>query len=406
MSAEILKKAAKEEIKKGALEKFLKGSAKYKLAVDLVDAMFKLAGFDLSADSSYMTVLSDDMITYILNICNPESIKTDSESNKLRLMSIMLLLIGIESYKSGDKVAEKISKNDKNHYKDEIEDYENRVGLLYLAKGSSMYESVEGIKNISNENAEEIKKLDFEKTAVDNDTATEYLYRTLYSDAAFDLIYNLPKYGVKIYNYGYIGIQIIDIDNDKIPEILYAKGTGTTGLRTADGIFAFDGNEYVELDMLKNDDTSFGYPVVARDDNGKVSCFSELNDVEGIVGLPFASYWYGGCDEVCKYVVSGNSVVLEKVKDFSEYSAPFKYGSETMEAWELYKSQVRQFNERYPIIENYPTSKLGSGTFIGDYSDDEPYPLEEALEIYHTEMDKDEVESALNTYMANVNDCF
>lgn len=160
-----LVESVKEELKDfDNAKSVLEYADKIKLATSIVNAAFKLGGFDLADNSSYDVLMASDLYYYLINkssVIEQGYAKTLKESEDMRLANIMLMLVNIEAYKMGNAVAKKIDKTDSNHYGRQIAEMEQRLAMLYRSKNSAKYDCIEGIKTVIKENQEEIAKFDF-----------------------------------------------------------------------------------------------------------------------------------------------------------------------------------------------------------------------------------------------------
>lgn len=159
---DISEELMKESIKNISGELF-SGANKVKLATGIVDAVFKTAGFDLSDNSGYNVMLADQLKSYVLKNLGDSSVdnlNTQDNFDNMRLTYILGLLIDIESYKMGNKLADKYDNS--GYYDDKIEEANKRLALFYLAKDSEKYDTVEGMKKIYNQNKTQVDKMDFE----------------------------------------------------------------------------------------------------------------------------------------------------------------------------------------------------------------------------------------------------
>lgn len=157
---DILDEITKDSLKKIS-GKLLSDVNKVKLATSIVNTAFKALGFDLSDNSGYNIMLADQLKSFILKNLDDDSsaLNTQSDFNNIRLTYILGMLVDIESYKMGNKLADKYESS--GLYDKDIESANKRLALLYMAKGSEKYDTVEGIKNISSQNNNQIKKLNF-----------------------------------------------------------------------------------------------------------------------------------------------------------------------------------------------------------------------------------------------------
>lgn len=244
LTEQLSKKYLKEAAKAANKSIFTKFN-KVKLATGIVSGVFKLAGFDLTDNSSYEVLLADELVTYITNhseILEKSQIKTKDDSEKLRLTLIITMLVEIEGYKLGNKVAKRIDKNDSNHYKSILEELTNRVSLLYLAGESSDYDSTDGINNIIIQNKKQIDKIDLSKS-IDEETAKSLIdnnsskWRQAYIDF-------LKNYMNKVDEPSYCGFTLVYIDDDNIPELVIRDGIAHIA---AASVYTFVNSKIVKL---------------------------------------------------------------------------------------------------------------------------------------------------------------
>lgn len=195
--------SVKEELKDfDNAKSVLEYANKIKLATSIVNAAFKLGGFDLADNSSYDVLMASDLYYYLINkspVIDQGYAKTLKESEEMRLENIMLMLVNIEVYKIGNDVAKKIDKTDSNHYGRQIAEMEQRLAMLYRSKNSAKYDCIEGIKTVIKENQEEIAKFDFAAM-----NSTEYQSPTVMHQDNYSLKSGLYYVGKDIQEGSYI----------------------------------------------------------------------------------------------------------------------------------------------------------------------------------------------------------
>lgn len=177
ISEKVLKECIKEAAKSTS-EKLFSTANKVKLATSIVNTLFKAFGFDLSDNSSYEVLIASELSYYLINhsdIIDSKLYNTINDSEKMRLTAIMILLVDMEGYKLGNKVAKRIDKNDSNHYENIIEEYQKRLALLYMAKDSKNYDSVEGVNEIIEQNQKQLSKYNITELNSITSKEAEYL---------------------------------------------------------------------------------------------------------------------------------------------------------------------------------------------------------------------------------------
>lgn len=182
LSKELAQNLAEETLKDVAGD-LVPGVNKVKLAISIVDTVFKVAGFDISDNSGYNVMLADELKSYVLKNLDgdKDNLSTQENFNNMRLTLILGMLIDIESYKMGNKLADKHECG--GCYDTDIEEATQRLALFYLAKGGEKYDTVEGMQEIAEQNRKQIAKLDVgHLKVISADVALDYL-SLIYSDS-------------------------------------------------------------------------------------------------------------------------------------------------------------------------------------------------------------------------------
>lgn len=405
LSNEIINELLKSSAGKAA-NYFISGANKVKLATSIVNTVFKAAGFDLSDNSGYDVMLASQLKRYILSNIeeDTEKLNTEADCIKMRLTLILGMLIDIESYKMGNKLADKYDCS--GIYDDEIENANKRLALLYLAKNSKKYDSVGGTKKIAEQNKKQIQKLNLNSSIVDSKTADKYLISMGdYIEAAVELIYNFPKYGMTLSDTS-MSIELIDLDGNHVPEILYCSHMGASGIPLLGGVYSFDGKQYNEATIKLDSQNAFtDFPIVPKiaDANSLVfvSYLIDNESLEEYTDIPnFASFWYYNTTGVSEFNFSNNVLTSSVLVDYSllrDKIDSYSVADEDREkAWESYKEKVKEFNSKYVLAEDYKytiVSALGTG-FINS----EELSVQEQLDLYHETVNKQFAEYIVEQY--------
>lgn len=416
-SEQVSDKIASELLKDSAgtgAEKFMTGANKVKLATSIVNSVFKICGFDLSDNSGYDVMLAKQLKSFVINSVDADNdnVNTQTNCNNMRLRLILGMLIDIQSYKMGNKFAAKY--DNAGIYDDEIEDANKRLALFYLAKSSVKFDSIEGTNEIIKQNQAEISKLSLsDLSAIDADTAKNYLissngFSKAAAKAAVELIYNFPKYGMRPGDTS-IGIELIDLDQDEIPEILYCSYIGASGIPGPNYIYSYNGQKYVQCETSEQTGSEFAsLPILPKkDQSGTIRFVSKLSDNEYFEQHPdrpqFASFWYYHARGVAEFQFVDKTLSSTDLANFNEVShrvTDYQWTEEEHDqAWEEYKEKVREFNSMYKLDENYKYITVG-GIEPG-YVDTRSMSMDEQLTSYHKAVSHDAAQFIVDQYIDN-----
>ncbi len=385
----------------------MKGANKVKLATGIVKSAFKFMGVDLTDNSAYEVFVADDIASAI--ICNSEIIgseryETLEDSENMRLTMIMLLLIEIEGYNAGNVVARTIDKRDAKFYNDEINELNERLVLLYRASESRAYDSVEGIQKVIDQNRKQLSAFkEFNK--IDETTANSFFVsQGPWKKAAIELIYNFPKYGFMT-NDTAQGLELVDIDCNGVPEVIKCDYYGATGIPGIDSIYAFNGTAYAECELEFIDEANSEFPVLPKKNSkGELYFLSSFKDNSSVAEdeLPlFSSFWYSGATGVSFYKMSGNTVTVEKLIDFSDLVSNIQRTRvneetklEATEYWKEYQKKVRGFNAEYKDAgEKCVCDSMWVDFFVPDSSESE------RMQMYRAVVSKEKAEAFVEAYI-------
>lgn len=411
IGGEIVNELLKDSAGTGA-EKFMTGANKVKLAASIVNSVFKAAGFDLSDNSGYDVMLAGQLKSFVLNSTDESEDNLDTLANcqNMRLKQILGILIDIQSYKMGNKFAAKY--DSAGIYDKHIEDANKRLALFYLAKESEKFDSVEGVNVIIEQNQKELSKLSLDKlNEIDADAAKNYL--TMYTgfsqtavNAAVELIYNFPKYGMQPGDTS-IGIELIDIDQDEIPEILYCSYIGASGIPGLNHVYSYDGQKYEQCEIDETTGSKFAsFPILPkRDKSGVLRFLSDLHGDEVMErDIPVnASFWYYDARGVAEFQFMDKKLTSTDFVDYEALSyrvTDYQYTQEEHEqAWDEYKAKLAEFNDMYKLDGDY--RYIVAGGIEPGYVDISSLNMDEQLSLYHEAVSKDAAIFIVDQYIAN-----
>lgn len=401
-----------EEVASSVFENF----NKVKLATSIVNSVFKTFGFDLSDNSSYDILLADELSNYFIKKSSAIELgkyNTISDSEDVRLTLIMLMLVNIEGYKLGNKAAKRISEYD-DHFKSEIEEHELRLALLYLANDSKYYESVEGIKKIIEQNRNQISKLSLnDLKELDNKSAEALLngiennanLQDYVKPALIDLVYNLPKYSYE-FNDTSIGFEIIDLNSDNVPEVIFSTYYGATAIPSIEEIFEYRDGVYVKCNIDFKENAYPDFPIIPKRDSAGELAFlgyfrtaEELNDFTE--PPDFASFWHYYSIGVSEIYFSNGILTSKLIADYTSFRNLIDGDNTEVErkkAWDEYKKEVAEFNSEYHMDSNYNAVII---TNISTGFIDSELSVVEQLDTYHETVNEAQTQLIAETYYSS-----
>lgn len=228
MSQEIANYLLEESAGEGA-KTFLSGINKVELATKIVNTVFKALGFDLSDNSGYDVMLASQLKSYIIqNVSDDkDNVNTQVNSKNMRLTYILGLLVDIQSYKMGNKLADRY--DCERVYDDEMEVANKRLALFYMAKGSEKYDSVEGTLKIILQNKKQISKMNFGALeALDESSAVKMLKSSDDVELMNQQVAELEHDEFYYYFFTDDYVYAIRDDVDSIETKIYTDNFGTT----------------------------------------------------------------------------------------------------------------------------------------------------------------------------------
>lgn len=397
-----------DEIPANAVKKYAADAVPYIAVIKGVNAYFKLLGIDLSDNLQYSILIDSDVayeLTNMYSSLSDKSGETKAASEEFRRAGIFMLLSMKHAYESGNDLSKK-TEGSESLFNPEINDVCAKLNLFYRAVESSEYDSLEGVDELLKINKEAVSSSNIISTAP---TATG----SQYSYALTDLIYNLPSYGFETRDTS-SGIELIDLNNDSIPEVVTCSYMGATHIPSIDGVFYYDGEKYTmgTIDGGYTMGATDGgiFPIMPRKTPSSKTIFTsylrgqeELEEYYSDSYPTISSFWYYYGGEVEKYTIENGCLKQEIMRDFSNYR-DILWDSETdetskLECWHEYVQNVIAFNNENPYDTGYQYTVIRDIPF-GMISSDLSY--EEQLTIYHQIMTKDFAKYIVNSYLNGV----
>lgn len=216
-----------------------------------------------------------------------------------------------------------------------------------------------------------------------------------YFDAAQELIYNFPKYGFEVVEHT-SNIEIIDLDEDGIPEIIFSNNYRANHL--IGGVYYFNGDEYVEASYDSEDGTMYPiYPAI--DSKNQVKFFSNnfSTTTESKSDLEFvlegnAAYYTAYVSYSLSYSFDNHNLSYDNIFDLTDYVMQVADGDR--DAIDTYISKLEEFNKQYQIDQSikYIDVLFSAGTLLGVED------IDERLNLYHEIITEDIVNDILSCY--------
>ncbi len=230
-----------------------------------------------------------------------------------------------------------------------------------------------------------------------------------YKEALKDLLYNFPNYGFDPED-DYAGIELIDLNNDKIPEVLYCSYSGTAyQYAWLNGIFEYNGKKYVER-KIQSEVSQLPFPINPMIDSSDSLEFHNCDifisddelEIDDLSDLTYRSTYGNG--HILKYDFEKKVLKVNIMLDCSDlfnkmYNHEFdKEAAEN--SWDEYKSKMISYNNEYHLDSNYkytvvphmPTADILSAKNLSD---------NERLRLYHNVMTEDNAEYIIKQYDNN-----
>ena len=252
-------------------------------------------------------------------------------------------------------------------------------------------------------------RTDTDDNGSNSSNTADKLSKADYKDAAVELIYNFPKYGLEM-NDTSISIELIDFDGDDAPEILYCDHYGSHGIPEIAKVYKFDGNTYKQISFERNDSSGDKVgnnylPILPKkDSSGKRYFMSQLDsDFDGFENFPQGAFWYYYTAGVSEFTLEDNTLTSTSFLDFSDYRDVIEDSErddeEREEAFENYKNDVNNYNDEYKVDDGYKyTCAWGIRT---GFIDSSSLSEDEQLDKYHEVMTKEGAEYTVEQYENN-----
>lgn len=230
-----------------------------------------------------------------------------------------------------------------------------------------------------------------------------------WEEAAKELIYNFPNYGYDIdLSVNSSNIEIIDLDANDIPEIIFSFNTRVT--RSIEGVYYFNGKEYVAANLETTTtsdypDEGFGgiypmYPIFpATDSNNEVKYYSNsfLSVSDSRVSLDrvlegSAAYYIGLRSFSQSYTFSDNTLSDNVLCDLTGYVMDVEKKNE--KAIDSYITELENFNNQYQIDYSKKFLDVSFSLEFNDYDEYENNPLD----VFHKTITDDTVDTLIEKY--------
>lgn len=404
-----------EELYNSIPKKFankIPGVAPYLKVIKIVNVTFKAMGIELDDDTSYNVLLEGD-VERVLNE-RYESLYDNSgvsvqQSESFRRSAIFMLLSEKHGFESGNKLSQKINKAD--IFNDQLNNICARLNLFYRAAESKNFDSFAAMEDNCIENGDEIKRIngilkDYQKDNLDRREKINSIGNGNWQEAAIEFIYNLPKYAEihKMVN-DYLAFELIDMNKDRIPEIIFYSISGGGGGKICNSYAYFDGKQYVVnyIDgKTSNIPTNTIIPYKDNNTNRIVyisGMFDEDYFDESLNSGSYASgyFWRNKWSQDI-WEFKNNKLTLSKsfkvneVKDFDKLYNP---STHTVEERQEALDNVREYNQK--LHETYSKSDAlycecciqTNGIICDKYS----------MSSYHKVMNKEKATGFVNAYL-------
>lgn len=390
------------------------GVAPYLKVIKIVNVTFKAMGIELDDDTSYNVLLEGD-VERVLNE-RYESLYDNSgvsvqQSESFRRSAIFMLLSEKHGFETGNKLSQKINKAD--IFNDQLNNICARLNLFYRAAESKNFDSFAAMEDNCIENGDEIKKIngilkDYQKDNLDRREKINSIGNGNWQEAAIEVIYNLPKYAEinKMVN-DFLAFELIDMNEDRIPEIIFYSISAGGGGEICNSYAYFDGKQYVvnyiDIDG-KNSDIPTNTIIPYNDNNtNRIVYISGMFDEdyfdESLNSGSYASgyFWRNKWSQDI-WEFKNNKLTLSKsfkvneVKDFDKLYNPSTY---TVEEQQEALDNVREYNQK--LHETYSESDAlycecsinTNGIICDKYS----------MSSYHKVMNKEKATGFVNAYL-------
>lgn len=390
------------------------GVAPYLKVIEIVNVTFKAMGIELDDNTSYNVLLEGD-VERVLNE-RYESLYDNSgvsvqQSESFRRSAIFMLLSEKHGFETGNKLSQKINKAD--IFNDQLNNICARLNLFYRAAESKNFDSFAAMEDNCIENGDEIKKIngilkDYQKDNLDRREKINSIGNGNWQEAAIEVIYNLPKYAEinKMVN-DFLAFELIDMNEDRIPEIIFYSISAGGGGEICNSYAYFDGKQYVvnyiDIDG-KNSDIPTNTIIPYNDNNtNRIVYISGMFDEdcfdESLDSGPYsAGYFWRNKWSQDIWEFKNNKLTLSKsfkvneVKDFDKLYNPSTY---TVEEQQEALDNVREYNQK--LHETYSESDAlycecsinTNGIICDKYS----------MSSYHKVMNKEKATGFVNAYL-------
>lgn len=175
-----------------------------------------------------------------------------------------------------------------------------------------------------------------------------------WTNAAVELIYNFPKYGFETVDTT-TAIEIVDLNDDDVPEIIYANCWRANPL--CGGFYYFNGKKYVKAEY-NNQNANGMFPIYPAKDNAGNQLyisnnFPESEDAKSYLDMIAgggAAYYLAYESYSSSYIFDTDKVDVEVIYDMRDYVNEVYDGDSSY--IQSYLDGLEDFNSKYSIETN------------------------------------------------------
>lgn len=283
-----------------------------------------------------------------------------------------------------------------------LEEHETQYHITNVEKkDTTIYVEFEDGTDYIYDPSEHYGPAEKEETTKKKETTTKSEKKSSdYTDAAVDLIYNLPDYGYESSDTSQ-SIELIDLNSDDIPEVLICSHYGKAGIPSINGFYYYDNGKYKMGKLTKTDySMSSTIPILPKRDSSNNLVFTTFLDTDFDEERPSGSmFWYYYTEDIYSVSYDGKSTLSEKKEhSFSKYrdilDGSGQSESAKNQAWQDYQDEVLEIDSQY-TDDNSVYYAVGYGMFGMFSIDDNP------MQAYHESVSKDDAKRLVQAYKDN-----
>ena len=395
------------ELPENAIKKYASNAVPYIAVIKGVKAFFKLMGIDLADNLQYSIMIDSTTASELTDIYSDLMLNAGQNketSEKFRSAGIFMLLSMKHAYESGNKLSKKTEGSD-SLFNDKIDDICSRLNLFYRAIESSNYDSIGCVDELLkiNQNALDISSILSNAQEISNPAPTSNYWESF----AKDLIYNLPANADagKIMCSDYLSFELIDMNNDKAPEILmYSISAGGGGMSCTAYAY-FDTDKYVVKYLESGEHSPCNYIYPYEDSESGTICYisgmldsdycdESLEEGYYSAGFYWRNLWYQNI-----WSFTNNNLILKassSINDVDGFEELYNPGGSSKEEQQNALENIRKYNDdlhnRFKSIDTkYCFESLQvNGVICDSFS----------LTSYHDVMNENSANSIIKAYLS------